>query len=116
MKSISWPISSASQNEILNSKHTYIQIFRYMAQWRFGASLLSVKHYSTKIGAKIIEKHITFDKNARGSDHNAALDIEELNLLVKNIRNTEMSLGNYNKEMYLRKLHKEISYRIRQDN
>lgn len=51
------------------------------------------------MGAKVIEKHITFDKNAKGSDHKAALDIEELNLLVKNIRNTEISLGNYNKEI-----------------
>lgn len=49
------------------------------------------------LGAKVIEKHITFDKNARGSDHKAALDITELNELIENIRNTEKSLGLSNK-------------------
>ena len=51
------------------------------------------------MGAKVIEKHITFDKNARGSDHKAALDIPELYKLTKNIRNTELALGNSNKEI-----------------
>ena len=33
------------------------------------------------IGARIIEKHITMDKNQEGPDHNFSLDPEELRLL-----------------------------------
>lgn len=54
---------------------------------------------SVGMGARVIEKHITFNKDAVGSDHKAALDIKELNLLVENIRQTELSLGTFAKEI-----------------
>jgi sialic acid synthase SpsE len=49
------------------------------------------------LGAKVIEKHFTLDKNAVGSDHKTALDPTELIDLVKNIRIIEKTLGSYNK-------------------
>ncbi|MBT4764897.1 NAD(P)-binding protein [bacterium] len=44
------------------------------------------------IGAKIIEKHYTFDKNMDGPDHNFSLVPSELSSLVKSIRRIELSL------------------------
>lgn len=41
------------------------------------------------LGAKIIEKHITLDKNMPGPDHFFALNPQELSLMVKKIREAE---------------------------
>ncbi len=51
------------------------------------------------LGACMIEKHITFDKNAEGPDHAFALDIPELRQLVTDVRNLELSLGNCEKSI-----------------
>lgn len=45
------------------------------------------------IGACIIEKHFTLDKNMEGPDHQASLEPTELKQLVKAIRNVEKALG-----------------------
>jgi sialic acid synthase SpsE len=44
------------------------------------------------LGAKIIEKHITLDKNMPGPDHFFALEEKELALMVKTIRKTEKEI------------------------
>ena len=50
------------------------------------------------LGAEIIEKHFTLNKKMKGPDHKASLNITELKLLVKKIRDTEDFLGgNYKK-------------------
>jgi len=46
------------------------------------------------LGAKIIEKHITLDKNMPGPDHFFALEPSELALMVKTIRQTEKEIKN----------------------
>lgn len=45
------------------------------------------------MGAKVIEKHFTLDKNLPGPDHKASLDPKELAEMVKVIRNIESALG-----------------------
>lgn len=45
------------------------------------------------LGAKIIEKHITFSKKLSGPDHKASMTIKEFEELVKKIRNVEKVLG-----------------------
>lgn len=45
------------------------------------------------LGAKVIEKHFTLDKNMIGPDHSTSLDFNEFSNLVKKIRNIELSLG-----------------------
>lgn len=45
------------------------------------------------LGACIIEKHFTLDKNMEGPDHKASLDPSELKQLVVAIRNIEKALG-----------------------
>lgn len=51
------------------------------------------------LGAQIIEKHFTLDKNMDGPDHKASLEPDELKAMVLAIRNIEQSLGNGIKEM-----------------
>lgn len=46
------------------------------------------------MGAKVIEKHFTLDKNMEGPDHKASLNPEEFKQMVNSIRNIEKSLGN----------------------
>jgi N,N'-diacetyllegionaminate synthase len=45
------------------------------------------------LGAKIIEKHFTLDKNLPGPDHKASITPDELKLLVKQIRNVENAIS-----------------------
>lgn len=45
------------------------------------------------LGATVIEKHFTLDKNMEGPDHKASLEPEELKQMVTSIRNVEKALG-----------------------
>ena len=45
------------------------------------------------MGAEIIEKHFTLDKNMEGPDHKASLEQKELKAMVKAIRNVEKAMG-----------------------
>lgn len=49
------------------------------------------------LGATIIEKHFTLDKNMEGPDHKASLEPQELRAMVKAIRNIEQALGDGHK-------------------
>ncbi|KAG8231235.1 hypothetical protein J437_LFUL005909 [Ladona fulva] len=49
------------------------------------------------LGAKVIERHITFDKTAKGSDHTCSLEPEEFTRFVKDVREVEAALGNPDK-------------------
>ncbi len=46
------------------------------------------------LGAAVIEKHFTLDRNARGPDHAASIEPAELASMVKRIREVETALGN----------------------
>jgi len=45
------------------------------------------------MGASCIEKHFTLDKNMNGPDHKASLEPDQLNEMVRAIRNIEAALG-----------------------
>ena len=45
------------------------------------------------LGATVIEKHFTLDKNMKGPDHKASLEPDELKVMVQAIRNIEKALG-----------------------
>jgi N,N'-diacetyllegionaminate synthase len=45
------------------------------------------------IGASVIEKHFTLDKNLSGPDHSASLEPEALKAMVESIRRIECALG-----------------------
>lgn len=46
------------------------------------------------MGAQVIEKHFTLDRNMEGPDHSASLNPSELKLMVQAIRNIELTFGN----------------------
>ena len=50
------------------------------------------------MGATVIEKHFTLDKNMEGPDHKASLDPTELKQMFSAIRNIEKAIGNGLKE------------------
>ncbi len=55
---------------------------------------IEVSIAAAALGAEIIEKHFTLDKNMPGPDHIASADFEELSALIQSVRNVELALGN----------------------
>ena len=55
---------------------------------------IEVSIAAVAMGATIIEKHFTLDKNMEGPDHKASLEPDELKAMVTAIRNIETALGN----------------------
>lgn len=51
------------------------------------------------LGAQVIEKHFTLDKNLPGPDHRASLDPAELAAMVKAVRHIETALGSGEKKV-----------------
>ena len=45
------------------------------------------------LGASVIEKHFTLDRNMEGPDHKASLEPDELKAMVSAIRNIEKAIG-----------------------
>ncbi len=60
------------------------------------------------LGAKIIEKHITLDRNQKGPDHKASMLPEEWKEMVSNIRDLEKSLGSEKGVNQAEMLNKEV--------
>jgi len=58
----------------------------------------AVSTAAVALGAAIIEKHFTIDKNLPGPDHKASLTPFELKELIKQIRDVEYALGSSIKE------------------
>ncbi len=56
------------------------------------------------IGACMVERHITLDRSMWGSDQAASVGPSGLNLLVKDIRLVEASMGNPNKRLLEREI------------
>ena len=54
---------------------------------------IEVSIAAVALGATVIEKHFTLDRNLPGPDHVASLEPEELKSMVSQIRNIEMALG-----------------------
>ena len=46
------------------------------------------------LGAKVIEKHLTLDKELEGPDHKASIEPIEFQNMVRSIRNVDRALGN----------------------
>lgn len=55
---------------------------------------IEVSVAAAAMGATVIEKHFTLDKNLPGPDHRASLDPAELRDLVRSVRHLELAMGN----------------------
>ena len=60
---------------------------------------IEVSVAAVALGAKVIEKHFTLDKNLPGPDHKASLEPSELAAMVRSIRNIELSIGTAEKHV-----------------
>ena len=63
------------------------------------------------LGASIIEKHITLDRNTPGPDHSFALEPDDLKALVQGIREAQVSLGKNCRELSQNEISKKETYR-----
>lgn len=54
---------------------------------------VAISAAAVALGATIIEKHFTLDKNLPGPDHKASLEPDELALMIRHIRDIERALG-----------------------
>ena len=50
------------------------------------------------MGASVIEKHFTLDRNQEGPDHSSSLEPHELKKMVQSIRHVEKAMGNGKKQ------------------
>ena len=60
---------------------------------------IEVSIAAVALGAEVIEKHFTLDRNLPGPDHKASLEPNELKVMVGAIRNIEQSLGDGQKHI-----------------
>jgi len=54
---------------------------------------IEVSIAAVALGAEVIEKHITLDRNMLGPDHSSSLEPDELKAMVNAIRNIEKAMG-----------------------
>lgn len=83
----------------LNVLHQYKKNFNVVLGYSGHELGTVVPSVAVGLGAKVIEKHFTLNKNAIGSDHKTALDIMELKRMIDEIRITEMVLGSFEKKI-----------------
>ena len=52
---------------------------------------------ATALGATVIEKHFTLDRNMEGPDQKASTEPDEFSRMIRSIRNIDRALGSYDK-------------------
>lgn len=58
---------------------------------------VSVPVAAVALGATVIEKHLTLDRDLPGPDHKASIDADEFQVMVARIREVELALGEVTK-------------------
>jgi len=69
------------------------KIFGVQIGYSDHTSGIEVPIAAVALGAKVIEKHFTLDRNMEGPDHKASIEPKELRIMVNSIRNIEQALG-----------------------
>lgn len=77
----------------LNAMNTIRDSFKVKVGYSDHTPGIEVPVAAVAMGATVIEKHFTLDKNLQGPDHKASLEPKELVDMVQSIRNIELSLG-----------------------
>jgi len=83
----------------LRSMDTLQQAFSLKVGYSDHSSGLVIPIAAAAMGAAVVEKHFTLDRNLPGPDHKASLEPDELKEMVKSIRQVEMALGSPTKIM-----------------
>lgn len=83
------PYEDVNLNAMLTIKNSFDVRVGYSDHTRG----IEVSIAAVALGAEVIEKHFTIDKNMEGPDHKASLEPKELKQMVDAIRNIEKALG-----------------------
>jgi len=86
-----YPVSHEDVN--LRAMETMRQAFKLPVGYSDHTVGIEVSIAAAALGACVIEKHFTLDKNMEGPDHKASLNPKELREMIKSIRNVEKSMG-----------------------
>ena len=90
----------APKNEVnLSAMLTLKKIFDCKVGYSDHTQGCEIAYAAAALGAQVIEKHFTLDKNLEGPDHIASLEPNELKEMIKGIRNIETCIGNGKKEV-----------------
>ena len=81
----------------LNVMKTMRDAFGYPVGYSDHTQGIEVDLAAVALGATVIEKHFTLDRNLPGPDHKASLEPNELKAMVDGIRKIEDALGNAEK-------------------
>lgn len=90
----------APKNEVnLKAMQTIGEHFKLPVGYSDHTEGVEISIAAVALGAVVIEKHFTLDRNMDGPDHKASIEPETLKVLVQSIRNVESALGNGVKEV-----------------
>lgn len=84
----------------LNVIQTYKKKYKCITGFSGHEPGINVAVGASALGAKVIEKHVTLNKNMNGTDHLASIDMKELKEMVNGIRQIEKALGSNKKKKY----------------
>ena len=82
----------------LKAMITLKQKFGYPVGYSDHTEGIEISLAAAAIGATVIEKHFTLDRNLPGPDHKASLEPHELKKMVEGIRKIEQALGSFEKK------------------
>lgn len=82
----------------LNVLRTMTDAFGYPVGYSDHTLGIEVALAAAAIGATVIEKHFTLDRNLPGPDHKASLEPDELKAMTAGIRKIELALGTSEKK------------------
>ena len=82
----------------LNAMLTLKKEFGFNVGYSDHTNGIEIPVSAVAMGATVIEKHFTLDKNMEGPDHKASLEPDELKRMVQSIRNVEAALGDGEKQ------------------
>lgn len=81
----------------LNVMNSMREAFGFSVGYSDHTQGIEVALAAVALGATVIEKHFTLDRNLPGPDHKASLEPDELMAMVNSIRKVELSLGSSEK-------------------
>ena len=82
----------------LNAMQTMREAFDTDVGYSDHTKGIEVPIAAAAMGACVIEKHFTLDKNMEGPDHRASLDPQELAAMISAVRHIELAMGNGEKK------------------
>lgn len=82
------------ENVNLKAVNTIKDAFKVVSGYSDHTEGITIPIASASMGAAIIEKHFTLDRNMEGPDHKASLEPCQLKEMISQIRNIEKAMGN----------------------